>query len=156
MLAQISASLLWIDPSRVPLPGGEYPRVLKKSARRVLVVDDEPLVRWSIAETLRAHGCEIVEAENAGAALAAILDSTRHPDAVLLDLKLPDSDDLSLLASIRRLLPAVPVILMTAFGTPEILEDARRLGAYRVLDKPFDLEELDKIVERALETPKPS
>jgi two-component system response regulator AtoC len=129
--------------------------VLKKSAPRVLVVDDEPLVRWAIAETLRAHGREIVEAENAGEALTAILGSARHPDTVLLDLKLPDSDDLSLLASVRRLLPLVPVILMTAFGTPEVLEEARRLGVYMVLDKPFDLEELDLIVERAVEGSKP-
>jgi DNA-binding NtrC family response regulator len=75
---------------------------------------------------------------------------------VLLDLKLPDSDDLSLLASVRRLLPGVPVILMTAFGTPEVLEEARRLGAFTVLDKPFDLDELDRLIERALETPRPS
>ena len=128
----------------------------KKSAARVLVVDDEPLVRWSVGETLRAHGCDIVEASDAHSALVAVVDPAAEPDAVLLDLKLPDSDDLSLLASVRRLLPRAPVILMTAFGTPEVFEEARRLGVYTVLDKPFELDELDLLIERALETPQPS
>jgi DNA-binding NtrC family response regulator len=156
MLAQISASILDSTPSALPVPGGEYPGLRKKSATRVLVVDDEPLVRWSIAETLAAHGRDIVEASDANSAFAAILDSAHEPDAVLLDLKLPDSDDLSLLASVRRVLPGVPVILMTAFGTPEVLEDARRLGVFTVLDKPFDLDELDNLVERALLASRPS
>ncbi len=52
--------------------GGEYPHLRKKSATRVLVVDDEPLVRWSIAETLRDRGYDIVEASDARGALAAI------------------------------------------------------------------------------------
>lgn len=128
----------------------------KKSATRVLVVDDEPLVRWSIAETLRARGFEMIEAPDAHTALVTVLESANEPDAVLLDLKLPDSDDLSLLASLRRILPRVPVILMTAFGTQEILDEARRLGVFTVLDKPFELEDLDALIERALETPQPS
>ena len=156
MLAQFSASIPSIAPSTVPVPGGEFPHVRKKSATRVLVVDDEPLVRWSIAETLRAHGCDIVEASDAHSAIVAVLDSATEPDAVMLDLKLPDSDDLSLLALVRRLLPRVPVILMTAFGTPEVLEEARGLGVFTVLDKPFELDELNVLIARALETPRPS
>ena len=128
----------------------------KKSATRVLVVDDEALVRWSIAETLGANGCDIVEASDAQSAYAAILDRAHQPDAVLLDLKLPDSADLSLLAAVRHLLPAVPVILMTAFGTVELVEEARRLGVFTVLDKPFDLDELGRLVELAVATPRPS
>lgn len=156
MLAQISASFPATTPSPVPASGGEFPHERKKSATRVLVVDDEPLVRWSIAETLRAHGFEILEAADARTALLTILEAASEPDVVLLDLKLPDSDDLGLLASIRRIAPRVPVILMTAFGTPELLDDARRLGVFTVLDKPFELEELDLLIERALETPQPS
>ena len=128
----------------------------KKSARRVLVVDDEALVRWSIAETLRVHGYDVAEAADGRAALAAAVDPATVPDIVLLDLKLPDSDDLGVLASIRRALPRVPVILMTAFGSAEVLEEARRLGVYTVLDKPFDLEELDLLLEQALAVSAPS
>ena len=156
MLAQISGSIPPIAPLPVPVPGGEYPHLRKKSATRVLVVDDEPLVRWSIGETLSAKGFDIVEASDAQEAVAAILDPARKPDAVFLDLKLPDSDDLSLLASVRCVLPGVPVILMTAFGTMEVLEGARRLGVFAVLDKPFDLDELDEVLERALLAFRPS
>ena len=155
MLAQIPASFREITPSAVPASGGEYPHVRRKFATRVLVVDDEPLVRWSIAETLRAHGCDIVEASDAHGALEVVLDSALEPDAVMLDLKLPDSDDLSLLEAVRRTLPQVPVILMTAFGTPEVIDEAKRLGAFTVLDKPFELDELDLLIERALEMPRP-
>lgn len=123
---------------------------------RVLVVDDEALVRWSVAETLRAHGFEIIEASDAHGALAAIRDPEVRPDAVLLDLKLPDSDDLGLLSAIRYARPDAPVILMTAFGTQELLDEARRLGVFTVLDKPFELDELDELIERAIETPQPS
>ena len=91
-----------------------------------------------------------------GGALAAVIDSAVEPDAVMLDLQLPDNDDLSLLVSFRRLLPRVPVILMTAFGTPEVLDEARRLGAFTVLDKPFELDQLSALIERAMETPQPS
>jgi len=156
MLAQIPASFPLNTSSAVPATCGEFPHVRKKSATRVLVVDDEPLVRWSIGETLRAHGCDIVEASDAHGALDMVRDSATEPDAVLLDLKLPDNDDLTLLAAVRRLLPRVPVILMTAFGTPEILDEARRLGVFTILDKPFELDELDLLIERALEMPRPS
>lgn len=156
MLAQFSASIPVITPSPAPVSAGEFPHLRKKSTTRVLVVDDEPLVRWSVAETLRGHGYEIVEAGDARSALTAVLDTSAAPDVVLLDLKLPDSDDLGLLASIRKFAPRAAVILMTAFGTSEVLEEARRLGVFTVLDKPFDVEALEALLERALETPLPS
>ena len=150
MLAQISAAIPASDPLPLAIPAGEFPRLREKPARRVLVVDDEPLVRWSIAETLRCPGREVIEAGDAEEALAAVIDPATQPDAVLLDLKLPDSDDLSLLASMRRLVPRSPVILMTAFGTPDVLDEAIRLGAFAVLDKPFDLDEIEEVIDRAL------
>ena len=70
-------------------------------------------------------------------------------DLVLLDLRLPDASDLRLLARIRQKAPYVLVILMTAFATREIIEEATALGA-SVLLKPFDLDTLAAVVERAL------
>ena len=72
-----------------------------------------------------------------------------HTDLVLLDLRLPDVSDLRLLTRIRQKGPHVPVILMTAFPTREIVEEAIALGA-AVLIKPFDLNTLAGDVERAL------
>jgi DNA-binding NtrC family response regulator len=150
MLVQISTALPAIASTPHAGPGGEIPKPPKNFAPHVLVVDDEPLVRWSIGETLRLHGCRITEAGDGQTALASLRWSTAPPDAVILDLKLPDSDDLTLLMGVRRLAPSAAVILMTAFATPEIVEEAKRLGAFTVLDKPFELDQLDELVGRAL------
>jgi two-component system, NtrC family, response regulator AtoC len=127
----------------------DFPDAAKKSARRsVLVVDDERLLRWSVAETLSARGYEIAEATDGRTAMQEFGDGDRT-DLVLLDLRLPDVSDLRLLARIRQKGPHVPVILMTAFPTREIVEDAAALGA-SVLIKPFELDQLAASVERAL------
>jgi len=122
------------------------PHVVKKSAARVLVVDDEWLVRWSVTEVLQARGIEVDEAPDAASAMR-IFD--RDCNLVLLDLHLPDSVDLGLLAFIREQSPSVPVILMTAFATREIAEGAAMLGA-TIVAKPFDLDDLAAAVECAL------
>jgi two-component system, NtrC family, response regulator AtoC len=120
------------------------------TSRRVLVVEDELLIRWSIQETLSRVGYTVVEAPNGAAAIRLATHSATTPfDAILLDFRLPDSSDLQLLATLRRLIPESPVILMTAYGTPEIFEEARRLGVCRILDKPFDIHELPDIVQNA-------
>ena len=113
---------------------------------RVLVVDDEPLIRWSIAETLSSSGHHVVEAPDAASA-RRVLDETPNLDLVLLDLRLPDSNDLALLSDVRRKAPGTPVIMMTAFGTPEITADALRLGALKVLNKPFNMHDLETAVQ---------
>src|SRR5262245_52177491 len=89
-------------------PAPAYPVTLF----RVLIVDDESLMRWSLAQTLAAHGCDVVEAGDARSALAAIRTGRRRFDVVLLDYRLPDSQDLSLLAAIRACAPRTPVIMM--------------------------------------------
>src|SRR5262245_43761562 len=98
------------------------------AAMRVLVVDDEPLIRWSLAQTLSDRGCHVVETGDAAGTRAAI---DERFDVVLLDFRLPDSDDLALLASIRDRLPRAQIILMTAFGRRDVVEGALALGAYR-------------------------
>jgi DNA-binding NtrC family response regulator len=113
--------------------------------RRVLVVDDEPLIRWCIAETLGAAGHRVVEAQDAASALEA-LASGPNPDVVLLDLRLPDSNDLELLTKIRKIAPAAAVVMMTAFGTPDVTTGALQLGARMILNKPFDMHDLEGVV----------
>lgn len=115
---------------------------------RVLIVDDEPLIRWSMAETLSHVGYAISEAGDAKETLAQ-LSSGPTPDVVLLDYRLPDSNDLNLLQTIRRTIPHSPVIMMTAFGTPAVLDGALKLGAYCVVSKPVEMRDLPSLVERA-------
>ena len=121
----------------------------KSARRRVLVVDDEPLIRWSVAETLGDRGHIAVEAADGHDAVRALSDSPHVFDVVVLDFQLPDSRDLSLLASIRASHPDLPLILMTAFGTPEIVQAARDLGAYDVINKPFEMHQLADLVSQA-------
>ena len=118
-----------------------------KSTLRVLVVEDESLMRWSIAEALGAAGHTVVEANDAAAARTWVATAPR-PDVVLLDYRLPDASDLELLADIRQRVPGTPVVLMTAFGTASLTSDARELGACDVLDKPFDIYGLEQLLSR--------
>jgi DNA-binding NtrC family response regulator len=130
---------------------GDSPHAAEKfPAARVLVVDDESLVRWSLAETLGASGYEVTEAKNGASAIQVFASLRDGTDVVLLDLRLPDVDDLRILAAMRQLSPEVPVIVMTAFGTPELLNEALRLGAFAVIDKPFDMSAVCPLIERAL------
>jgi two-component system response regulator AtoC len=116
---------------------------------RVLVIEDELLIRWSITETLMNAGYEVIEADSAAAAVSALMNPTAPVDAVLLDYRLPDSNDLTLLSTIRRLSPASAVVMMTAFGTPEVTKGALALGVYKVMNKPFDLCELAPLLTKA-------
>ena len=116
--------------------------------KRILVVDDEPLIRWSLAETLSDRGYEVVEAADGRAAVRAV--SASPFDVVLLDIRLPDSSDLTLLSRLRLLAPDARVILMTAHGTPEVVQKALDLGAFRVVSKPFEVHEMVDLVASAL------
>ena len=115
----------------------------------VLVIEDETLIRWSIAETLAQRGHKVVEAGDASTAIRALQETSDPIDIVLLDFRLPDSNDLGLLTDIRRLRPASVVVMMTAYGTPEITKGALDLGAYRVLHKPFDMHGLESLLLEA-------
>src|SRR6266540_887891 len=124
----------------------------EKSPRlRVFVVDDEPLIRWSMAETLAHAGCEVTEAGDAKEALQR-LSAGPAPDVILLDYRLPDSNDLKLLETIRRVVPNSAVIMMTAYGTNEVVNGATKLGAYRVLSKPVEMRDLVPLVEQAYQS----
>jgi DNA-binding NtrC family response regulator len=117
----------------------------KKFPIHVLVVDDEPLIRWSVAATLSDAGFDVEEAADATSALRIVTNAALPFGVVILDLRLPDMSDLSLLGTLRQLLPRAHLILMNAFGTPELVASARALGA-DVLSKPFELDELNGLV----------
>jgi DNA-binding NtrC family response regulator len=110
--------------------------MLKNSRLRVLVVDDEPLIRWSLVETLEQAGHGVAEAVDAASAIRSV--ATGEPfDVVVLDYRLPDSNDLKLLGIIRTVAPAAAVIMMTAFGAADITDGALALVRTCVMPKPF-------------------
>jgi DNA-binding response OmpR family regulator len=117
-------------------------------ALRVLVVDDEPLIRWAIAETLTQAGDVVLEAGDGATALRTLDACGGAIDVVLLDLRLPDSHDLTLLGDIRRASRAA-VVVMTAFASADEVGVATGLGVRQIVGKPFDLRELARAVHRA-------
>ena len=118
-------------------------------ALRVLVVEDELLIRWAIAETLAQAGHTVIEAQDGASAIRALKNDAEGIDAVVLDYRLPDSNDLALLAAVRGLPPGSALVLMTAFGTSEVVKAALDLGVNHVLHKPFEMQDLKSLLEEA-------
>jgi two-component system, NtrC family, response regulator AtoC len=112
-------------------------------------VDDEPLIRWSLNERLTQEGCEVIEAGTAKEAVAAF---TPEIDLVLLDFRLPDSDGLRVLKQIKAVDADVPVIMLTAVSGVETAVEAMKHGAHHYANKPFNLDEIALVVQKALET----
>jgi two-component system, NtrC family, response regulator AtoC len=116
---------------------------------RILVVDDEELIRWSLAERMRAEGYDVEEAGTGEEALERARDGV---DLVLLDYKLPDTDGVTVLKRIKELDPDALVILLTAYASVETAVEAMKEGAFHFANKPFDLDDVAFLVARALET----
>lgn len=128
---------------------GILPMMQGKLPRQVLVVDDEALIRWSVSEALAEAGWIVQQAATGAEARAAADRLQGLPFAVLLDLRLPDVADLSLMQALRAHRPDVPIVIMTAHGTPEHTRQAKEAGVYRVVDKPFDIATVVSILDEA-------
>jgi two-component system response regulator AtoC len=118
-------------------------------AASILVVDDEALLRMSLRARLAQEGYELFEAGTAGEALEQLAS---EPDLVLLDFHRPDGDGLAVLRQIKQRSPDTIVSMMTAFSTIENAVEAMKLGAFHYVNKPFDVEEIVLLAEKALET----
>lgn len=114
----------------------------------ILVVDDEALIRWALTESLVSAGHRVREASNAASAIAAASAGEAF-DAIILDYRLPDSNDLHLLEKLRLLQPNAAVVMMSAFATPEMTRGAMNLGAHNLIPKPFELHHMVDVVEQA-------
>ncbi len=115
---------------------------------RILVVDDEKLIRWSVAERLQRGGYEVLSAESGEQALEMV--GATPPDLMLLDVRLPGIDGVQTLQRALALHPDVAVLMMSAHSTVDIAVEAMKHGAIDFLVKPFPFQQLDEAVERAL------
>jgi DNA-binding NtrC family response regulator len=118
--------------------------------RKILIVDDETNLRKTLATILRGRGYLISEASDGSEALELLRDAT--PDLVFTDWKMPEIGGEEVLRHMRRdpRLSAIPVIVITAFGSSHSAIEAVRLGAYDFITKPFDLQDISLTAERAL------
>jgi DNA-binding NtrC family response regulator len=116
---------------------------------RILIVDDEPNVRKVLKSILTEDGHEVLEAAGVSSARAQV--ATLPLDLVLTDQKMPDGNGLDLLATCVATAPGVPVVLVTAYASVELAVTAMRAGAFDVLPKPFDPDQVSAVVRRALE-----
>ena len=126
-------------------------KVEKSTLKRpkVLVVDDEKMIRWSLGEALRGWGFEPVEAQTVAAAIAAF--EADPPAAVLLDINLPDGSGLDVLRKMRHREPEAIVIMITANVLVDETIAALRGGAYDFIGKPVNLEELQVTIRNGIE-----
>ena len=117
-------------------------------AGQILIADDEDSLRWVLEKGFRGAGYQVTAVKDGTAALKEVEASPF--DLILLDVRMPGIDGLSLLKQVRDKRPDAQVVIMTAHGTMETAVQAMQEGAYDYLAKPFDLDEALLVAERAL------
>jgi DNA-binding NtrC family response regulator len=117
---------------------------------RVLIVDDEALVRWALATALRAAGFAAITA-TCGADAILLAEARPAPDAVLIDLELYNTDCVVLVEHIRAMAPGCRVLVMTTAGPEAAPRAASSWAGIPLIRKPFDLADVVRLIERELE-----
>jgi len=113
---------------------------MRASCRRLLIVEDEPILRITVADALRKEGWDVSVAEDGAEALASF--ERLHHDVVLSDLLMPRMDGVELLKRVKALRPGTTVVIVTAHGTVDTAVEAMRLGAADFITKPFSIAQL--------------
>ncbi len=123
----------------------------RKATSKVLVVDDEETLTWSMTKTLaKDTGKYELIIANTGADALQILK--KGPiDVVVTDIRMPDLDGLDLLSFVREKYPSTKVIIMTAYGSPEVQKEATKRGSYYYLEKPFEISDIRTLILKALD-----
>ncbi|NOY65197.1 MAG: sigma-54-dependent Fis family transcriptional regulator [Nitrospirae bacterium] len=119
---------------------------------RVLVIDDEAIVRVSCERVLRPEGFEVVVTSRGDEAIE-LLEKEPY-DVVLTDLKMPDMDGLEVLKIIKERWPDIQVIIITGYGTISTAVQAIKMGAYEYIEKPFTPQDILQVVEKVIKEKK--
>jgi len=130
-------------------PRGEMPAPADEDRASILVVDDEANIRDILAETLTNLGYRVITAEHGVAALSML--NKEHVDVMLMDMRMPLKDGMSLLTEIKDRLPSLPVVIITGLASHEEVEEALQIGAFSCIRKPFNIATLKTEVEKALQ-----
>src|SRR5512145_3062814 len=116
---------------------------------KIMVVDDERMIRWSIQQALSKDGHSVTAVETGEVAVAQAADEM--PDIVFLDITLPGIDGIEVLRRLKSMDSSVTVVMVTATEDVKTAVEAMRLGAYDYVSKPFDLDRLRVIAQNALD-----
>jgi DNA-binding NtrC family response regulator len=119
------------------------------SKAKIWVVDDERIIRITLADELKDEGFKVREFSNATAVLTSIRDE--HPDIIITDIKMPKMSGIELLKKIKEINPSIQVIVMTAHGSIENAVEAMKIGAYDYILKPFKADEIFLVLNRICE-----
>lgn len=111
----------------------------------VLVVDDQPGVRQLLGIIIKEAGYQVRDAQNGKEAVDIV--KMWKPDLVIMDIKMPVMDGVKALEKIKLLSPDLPVVMMTAYGSEEVLEDLQKKGAAMCLTKPFDIDFIKDLLD---------
>src|SRR5512142_1927445 len=117
---------------------------------KILIVDDEALVRWSLRQKCQEWGYQALEAETGTAALSVV--QADAPDLVLLDVRLPDISGIEVLHQLRQSGSSAPVIMITADTRDNIRDALLNLGAFQYFEKPLDFDKIEFSIRNALES----
>lgn len=112
----------------------------KTQIKNILIIDDEKDLCQLLGDTLNSHDYNVKFAHTKKNALSSLKEQT--PDMVFCDLKLPDGDGMKILSKIKKISPGTIVNIITAYGSDETRDEAKRLGAYSFIDKPFSEEDI--------------
>jgi two-component system, response regulator, stage 0 sporulation protein F len=120
-------------------------------SEKVLIVDDQYGIRILLNEVLQKEGYETYQAANGLQALEIVQENV--PDLILLDMKIPGMDGIEILKRVKALYPDMKVIIMTAYGELDMIQEAMDLGAITHFAKPFDIIDIREAVKKYLALP---
>ncbi len=123
-------------------------------SEKVLIVDDQFGIRILLNEVLQKEGYQTLQAANGPQALALVEE--HQPDLVLLDMKIPGMDGIEILKRMKMKDPMIRVMIMTAYGELDMIQEAMDLGAINHFAKPFDIADIRKVVKEILMEKGPS
>lgn len=125
------------------------------NGKRILIIDDDAAMLRALNKVLSGEGAIVTSASWAGEAMERLTDKLDRFDLIITDLRMPILGGQTILGAVRVALPHVPVIIMTAFGTPEIQAQCLQRGAAAFLEKPLDTPQLLGVIERVFSLSKP-
>jgi two-component system response regulator (stage 0 sporulation protein F) len=148
-MTTLNAGIGWapVDPAGRPGPAVRAEQGIE--AKRILIVDDEAPITWLLQEGFEEMDCEVIAATSPGEALQLCTASSF--DLVITDYKMPEMDGLALAGHVRQLQPHVRIVMLTAYGSDWLYEQAAGVGIDHVLDKPVKLSKLRSLVTELLD-----